>query len=50
MSKGWVVVKFENNKSENVFFSWEKFEVQEKAEELNETAPEGVWYGWEMNN
>ena len=37
MSKGWVVVKFENNKAENVFFSWEKFEAQEKAEELNVT-------------
>lgn len=49
MDKGWVVVKFENHKAQTVFFSWEKFEVQEKAEDLNEAAPEGVWYGWERN-
>ena len=50
MSTGWVVEKFEKEKdSEEVFISWEKGEVLEKADELNETAPIGTWYGWRMN-
>lgn len=49
MSKGWNVIRFEDTKSERVWFSWEQFEAQEMAEELNEYAPKGVWYGWEMN-
>lgn len=48
MNKGWNVIRFEGVKSERVWFSWEKFEAQEMAEELNEYAPKGVWYGWEM--
>lgn len=47
MSKGWNVIRFEGNKSERVWFSWEQFEAQEMAEDLNEYAPKGVSYGWE---
>ncbi len=48
MGKGWNVIRFENNKAERVWFSWEKFEAQEMAENLNEYAPKGVTYCWEM--
>lgn len=49
MNKGWNVIRFEGVKAERVWFSWEKFEVQEMAEKLNEYAPKGVSYGWEMD-
>jgi hypothetical protein len=50
MSKGWIVVKFDESFKASVVETFEeKFEAQDKAEELNLTAPKGVFYGWEMN-
>ena len=48
MGKGWNVIRFEGTKTERVWFSWEKFGAQEMAENLNEYAPKGVTYCWEM--
>jgi hypothetical protein len=50
MRLGWIVVKFEKGKdSEQVFFSWDKVDVLDMADELNETAPQGTWYGWQRS-
>lgn len=52
MAIGWVVVKFVKDGSESAAtVEWfaEKFEAQDEADRLNEQAPAGVWYGWEMN-
>jgi hypothetical protein len=50
MSKGWIVVKFDGSTKATVVETFEeKCEAQDKAVELNLTAPEGVTYGWEMN-
>lgn len=50
MAKGYVVVEFKKGSEPRVVSHyWEKFEAQEMAEDLNETAPAGVFYGWEMN-
>jgi hypothetical protein len=50
MNKGWVVVRFLDDGSEQAkTVEWfeEQFEAQEESEKLNEQAPAGVWYGWE---
>ena len=52
MALGWVVVKFDKNATlgspvPTVGWFEYKEEAQEEAERLNETAPKGVWYGWE---
>lgn len=50
VAKGYVVVEFKKGSEPKVVAHyWEKFEAQDKAGELNQSAPEGVWYGWEMN-
>ncbi len=50
MAKGWVVVKFtDGERPMTVEWYEEKFEAQDEAERLNDTAPKGTWYGWEGN-
>jgi len=50
MALGWIVIKFVGfTSAKQVAWFEEKFEAQEEAEKLNETAPEGVFYGWEKN-
>jgi hypothetical protein len=50
MAKGYVVVEFKKGSDPKVVAHyWEKFEAQEKAEELNEAATGDEWFGWEAN-
>jgi hypothetical protein len=47
---GWNVIEFVGfTSAKQVAWFEEKFEAQDEAERLNETAPEGVFYGWEKN-
>jgi len=54
MALGWVVVKFDKNATPGLpvptvgWFEY-KEEAMDEADRLNETAPEGVWHGWEKN-
>jgi hypothetical protein len=59
MASGWIVVKFDKDdpmlkeltpyQAQEVGWFEYKEEAIEEADKLNETAPKGVWYGWEAN-